>query len=92
MALTQYQVQKIYEALSSKVKPCPSCGERESFVILEKVFLMNLHDAAASSDEARSVMPCVILSCSNCGLIQFHNVHKIGVAEVLGIPPPGEAI
>jgi len=53
---------------------------------------MNLHDAAASSDEARSVMPCVILSCSNCGLIQFHNVHKIGVAEVLGIPPPGEAI
>ena len=92
MALTAYQIQKIYEALSSKVKPCSSCGERESFVILNKVHLLELRDSPSSTEEAYSIVPCVVLTCSNCGHVQLHNVHRIGVAEVLGIPAPGEAI
>jgi hypothetical protein len=38
------------------------------------------------------VGPTVVLTCSNCANTQFYNVHVLGLAKELNIPPPGEAI
>jgi hypothetical protein len=39
-----------------------------------------------------NVMPCVSTICSNCGYVEFYNVHRLGLAEALTIPPPGVPI
>src|SRR5579871_596830 len=37
-----------------------------------------------------STMPCVVTVCTNCGFTEFYNVHVLGVASDLGVPPPGD--
>src|SRR5216683_6648483 len=38
------------------------------------------------------VLPCVVVVCLNCGNTDLYNVHVLGVAELLGVHPPGVAV
>jgi hypothetical protein len=86
--MTPYQLEKVHAALADKLKPCPGCGVPETLIVMDKYLLVPLHDTPSSTTAAASVMPCVVLCCSNCGQVQTHNIHKLGVADFLGIPDP----
>jgi hypothetical protein len=92
MPMTPYQLERAHEALSGKVHACPSCRVPETFVVSDKFFMMGMHESPTTTTPASNVMPCLALICNNCGLIQIHNVHVLGLAEVMGIPNPGEAL
>ena len=34
-------------------------------------------------------LPCILVTCMNCGFTEFYNVHVLGIAEGLGVPPGG---
>ena len=36
-----------------------------------------------------AAVPCIITTCMNCGFTEFYNVHVLGIADALGIPPGG---
>lgn len=36
-----------------------------------------------------NALPSVVVVCGNCGFTEFYNVHRLGVAGVLGLPDPG---
>lgn len=93
MAMTEYQYTKIREALVSKnIKACSSCGVPETFVVMDKFYLMPMHSTPQTTAPTDVVIPCVAISCSNCGLVNVFSIHALGIAEVLGIPGPGVAI
>jgi predicted nucleic-acid-binding Zn-ribbon protein len=37
-------------------------------------------------------MPCIAVLCTNCGYMEFYNVHVLGIAGALGVPNPGVPI
>lgn len=41
---------------------------------------------------ANYVVPCVMATCTNCGLTELYNVHTLGIAAILGVPPAGTPI
>jgi hypothetical protein len=92
MSMTPYQLQRAYDALNGKVHACPACNLPLTFIVSDKFFMMGIHDSPTTTTVPTRVMPCFILTCSNCGHIQLHNVHALGLAEVMGIPNPGEAL
>lgn len=38
------------------------------------------------------MLPCVSTVCDNCGHTEMYSVHTLGLASILNVPPPGEAI
>lgn len=89
--MTEYQYGKVAEALGPKLRACPVCGAEHSWLLLDGYHLLPIHSTPQTTVGADSVIPTVMVSCMNCGLIQTHNTHVLGVSEVLGIPKPGEA-
>jgi hypothetical protein len=37
-------------------------------------------------------LPCISTICTNCGFTELYNVHVLGLAAALGVPPPGAPI
>jgi hypothetical protein len=52
-------------------------------------FLTDAFRAHNEEMQLADALPCVVVTCMNCGLTEFYNAHVLGVAAVLGIPPPG---
>jgi len=38
---------------------------------------------------ASYVVPCVMSTCTNCGMTELYNVHTLGIAAIVGVPPAG---
>lgn len=89
--MTEYQYGRVAETLGPKLKACPACGEVGRWILLDGFLLVPVHSTPRTTVLADSVIPTVMVSCTNCGLIQPHNVHTLGLSEVLGIPKAGEA-
>ena len=87
--LTPEQVQKIRERLAPYMQQCPICKKEGTLQVLPGLVFFRFFQKPGMSF---GVGPAVVLSCSNCGNIQFHNVHLIGLAKELEIPPPSEPI
>ncbi len=102
MPFTPEQQSQIVEVISSKVlHACPSCGKGPRSLVPELVLFSfaamgspptwspQMGTSGGMFAAATAVLPCVCLTCMNCGFAQFFNVHIIGVAAKLGIPAPG---
>jgi len=91
MSRTPYQLERIREALNQKIlRPCPVCGQESTRTIYDDYHMLSLSVSPTTTQLAQNVIPCVVVVCSNCGFVELHNVHVLGLAEVLGIPKPGE--
>jgi len=104
MAFTSEQQQKITDKLGVKIaQPCPGCGQNMRRLIPELVSLTTSPTPVQIPLNALywgrgkmppppfqpSFLPCIVVLCMNCGFTELYNVHILGVADVLGIPPPG---
>jgi len=38
------------------------------------------------------VLPCVVTVCQNCGFVEHYNIHVLGLAEALDMPPAGSPL
>lgn len=87
--MTEHQYGEVTKALGPKLKLCPTCSQENSLILVDGFHLVPIHSSPRTTIAADSVIPTVVVTCTNCGHLQYHNVHIIGVAEVLGIPPVG---
>jgi predicted RNA-binding Zn-ribbon protein involved in translation (DUF1610 family) len=69
----------IIQALSKKGvnKPCPRCGHPHFNVVAETTIPLNDNPAILSADT--SVVPTVIVACSNCGFITQHALGALDI-------------
>jgi len=74
-----------------KTEALPRVRAGRHLGLLDGFHLISVHSSPQTTLPPDSVIPTVMISCSNCGLVQYHNVHTLGVSEVLGIPAAGEA-
>lgn len=90
MDRTPHQDQKIRDSLGPKLRACPVCGLEGTWILYDKYHLLQLQSVPTTMVYPESVVPCVVIFCKNCGNVQMHSVHALGIAEVLGIPSPGK--
>lgn len=90
MRFTDEQVQKIAAVLMERLvhaRTCLFCGGGQ-FDLAKEIVLVNVHPANPLRMAPDGFFPSVAITCTTCGNIQTYNVHVLGVAELLGIPPP----
>lgn len=46
---------------------------------------MKLKQKAAMNPKQPKILPCVVVTCSNCGLTEFYNTRALGVTDILGL-------
>ena len=44
-----------------------------------------LKHEAAKHPKQPVILPCVVVTCSNCGLTEFYNTRALGVTDILGL-------
>jgi ribosomal protein S27AE len=71
---------QIIQALSKKgvTKPCPRCGHPHFSVVAETSIPINYNPMIIGGDT--SVVPTVIVACSNCGFVTQHALGALGIA------------
>lgn len=84
MKLTQEQESQVIKFLKTKkaLLPCSACGQGDWQIIDEKIQQPVYQEQAA--------IPCVMLVCTNCGLIRNFSSVFIGIDEtqhVIGVRP-----
>jgi hypothetical protein len=86
---SQEQVEKIRAAIAAKSRNiCPSCGAENSRQVPPGIHLFGLNGEAVWKASAEFIVPAVITVCSVCALMEFFNIHRLGLAETLGVPVP----
>ena len=89
--MTEHQYGEVKKALGPKLRLCPACQQEGTLLLVDAFHLVQMHASPRTTVKADSVIPTVVVTCTNCGNLQYHNVHMLNVATVLGIPPAGEA-
>lgn len=96
MPFTAIQQQKIISALDSKVTlACASCGQSRRQLIPDLLPIHLQGDSIKGLEAFRLgpiTLPSIAVVCGNCGRTEIYNVHALGVAADLGIPPPGSPV
>lgn len=94
MPFSEQQIEEVRKVLLPKIiKPCPSCGQINKRNVVPELWLVAGFDLKKKHGQppiADFFMPCVIILCSNCGYIEQYNVHVLGLAQVLDVPPANE--
>ena len=92
MPFTQEQFSAIRAALEKKAKDiCPICAGTDLYLV-NRVTLLPLCDPPFEWLDPPALMPCIAVNCKNCGFVSLFNVHTLGIAEAVGVPPPGKPI
>ena len=75
----QERSNRIIQALNSKGvnKPCPRCGNLHFNVVAETSIPVNSNPAIISADT--TVVPTVIVACTNCGFVTQHALGALGL-------------
>jgi len=97
------QVLRIFN--SKITKPCPACGQAGKRRLVKDLFLLQSFqwpvavvppipnyippNQIGSQAPGTFILPCIITTCGNCGYTELYNIHILGLAEILGVPPPG---
>jgi hypothetical protein len=87
--LTVEQVGKISERLAPYIQQCHVCDQKGTLQVMPGLVYFKFFQKPGV---VTGIGPSVVLICANCANIQFHNVHTLGLAKELGVPPPGEPI
>lgn len=94
---TPEQQQKIIAALGQKLRGCPACGKVGTWQLMTEG-LVNIpignpgQYAYPASGGAfyggpfstNKAIPCIALTCANCGNLQFHSVLQLGLGPLFG--------
>lgn len=86
---------RVVEVLTEKVPAkCPFCGH-DDIDVQNMMALVPLYSGLAFPlipANAHGIMPSLVCVCKNCGNTQLYNIHVLGLAEELGVPPAGKAV
>jgi hypothetical protein len=87
--MTADQLGKVVATMQEKAnRPCEACGESDWRVAPHFVLIQGQSKPSAPY-RPETLLPSIITICGNCGNTQFFNVHPLGLAKLLGFPPPG---
>ena len=92
MAFTQEQAKAVMDALSPRTRgrPCPLCGGTAGWSVNDAgLVMLGLQDQAGVVNIGGPAMPCVALTCNNCGDTHLLNVLSLGVGRAFGLSAGG---
>jgi hypothetical protein len=92
MPFSTNQMRALWAVVGEKLKGiCPVCSSVD-LRLQDQMVLFPLQSSAVLGAATEGTLPCVIVVCRNCGATYFFNVHALGIAGLVGVPPPGEPI
>ena len=107
MPFSEEQMKVVTDILNAKITPaCPGCGQENRRQVMPEVFVipgrtpqpltatpgLTPTPGTLTPVMATVIMPCVVTVCTNCGYVEFYNVHTLGLAGVLGVAAPGQPL
>lgn len=89
MPLTKEQQDLAIKTANAKAKKlrCVACGQNDWNLLGHLVYL-----PVGPPTLPAGFSPCIMVTCKVCGNTLFFNVHVLGIAKELGVPPPGVPI
>jgi len=85
-------MKQVTEVLNSRTKgACAVCGS-DDLLVLNQLSVLPVYDSFEDPGQAGGSLPSLISVCRGCGNTQLFNIHVLGLAELLGIPPPDSII
>lgn len=90
MGSQQLRLKAIGEALRAKgvTLARTGCGQNAGRALVDEVFYLTFTDPKQPLIPGNA-SPSILLICNDCGHTEIHNIHALGIASILGVPPPG---
>ena len=85
MAFTSSEVDEINAAVARvHTQPCPVCGRSDAFGISPEGFVMlRLQEDSASLQLEGSALPCIAMTCTQCGKTELLNALILGLSHLV---------
>lgn len=87
--LSADQRERVVAAIQQKaprLQACAVCGTVSGYMLEDGVVFFTVQDTFARLQLGGRGLPCVALTCKNCGNTVFLNVAVLGLRDLFGLP------
>lgn len=88
-SLSVEQRERVVAAIQQKaphLQACPVCGTLSGYQLEDGFVFFTVQDTPTRIQLGGRGIPCIVLTCKNCGNTVFLNVTVLGLRDLFGLP------